>query len=155
MAWVGGMMCSLAYWIGSQASAVVSTRSAMVGSIGAYVSVVDYHRMLANAGIEVKVFTNKEGTFKAAGMPGAPITSEHAAEFSREAQRSFEVFRADVLRRREGIPAEAMAGPGVRWTPGQAPGLGGCSRGLQLRPIGGPPFGSPTLKSGRHAIGRD
>jgi hypothetical protein len=25
------------------------------------------------AGIEVKVFTNKEGTYKAAGMPGAPV----------------------------------------------------------------------------------
>jgi len=110
VAWVGGMMCSLAYWIGSQASAVMSTRSAMVGSTGAYVSVVDFHRMLANAGIEVKVFTNKEGTFKAAGMPGAPVTDDHAAEFTRQAQRTFDVFRADVLRAREGVPADAMQG---------------------------------------------
>lgn len=108
--WVGGMMCSLAYWIGSQAQAVVSTRSAMVGSIGAYVSVVDYHRMLANAGIEVKVFTNKEGTFKAAGMPGTEITSDHAAEFTRQAQRSFDLFRADVLRSRDNVPASVMEG---------------------------------------------
>jgi len=28
VAWVGGMMCSLAYWIGSQAKAVISARSA-------------------------------------------------------------------------------------------------------------------------------
>ncbi|MCZ7636760.1 MAG: S49 family peptidase [Verrucomicrobia bacterium] len=82
----------------------------MVGSIGAYVSVVDFHRMLANAGIEVKVFTNKEGTFKAAGMPGAPINDDHAAEFTRQAQRSFDVFRADVLRTREGVPDDAMQG---------------------------------------------
>ena len=70
----------------------------MVGSLGAYVSVVDFHRMLANAGIEVKVFRNKEGTYKAAGMPGAPISDEHEAEFTRQAQRSFDLFRADVLR---------------------------------------------------------
>ena len=108
--WVGGMMCSLAYWIGSQSKAVISARSAMVGSIGAYVSVVDYHRMLANAGIEVRVFTNKEGTFKAAGMPGSEITGEHAAEFTRQAQRSFDVFRADVLRARLNVPEEAMQG---------------------------------------------
>ncbi len=112
--WAGGMMCSLAYWIGSQAKAVVSTRSAMVGSIGAYVSVVDFHRMLANAGIEVKVFRNKEGTFKAAGMPGAPITDEHAAEFTRQAQRSFDLFRADVLRPGTTFPLRD-AGPGLRW----------------------------------------
>jgi len=108
--WAGGMMCSLAYWIGSQSGAVIATRSAMVGSIGAYVSVVDYHRMLSNAGIEVKVFRNKEGTFKAAGMPGAAITDEHAAEFTRQAQRSFDVFRADVLRARNGIPEDSMQG---------------------------------------------
>ena len=106
VAWAGGMMCSLAYWIGSQAKAVISTRSSMVGSIGAYVSVVDFHRMLANAGIEVKVFTNKEGAYKAAGMPGAPVSDEHAAEFTRQAQRSFDVFRADVLRARANVPAE-------------------------------------------------
>jgi len=108
--WAGGMMCSLAYWIGSQAKAVISSRSAMVGSIGAYVSVVDYHRMLANAGIEVKVFTNKEGTFKAAGMPGAEITADHAGEFTRQAQRTFDLFRADVLRSRDNVPATAMQG---------------------------------------------
>ena len=78
--WAGGMMCSLAYWIGSQASAVISSRSAMVGSIGAYVSVVDFHRMLANAGIEVKVFTNKEGTYKAAGTRGKPSSARPAAK---------------------------------------------------------------------------
>jgi signal peptide peptidase SppA len=110
VAWAGGMMCSLAYWIGSQAKAVVASRSAMVGSIGAYVSVVDFHRMLANAGIEVKVFTNKEGTYKAAGMPGAPVSDEHAAEFTRQAQRSFDLFRADVLRARLNVPASVMQG---------------------------------------------
>jgi len=108
--WAGGTMCSLAYWIGSQSKAVVASRSALVGSIGAYVSVVDYHRMLANAGIEVRVFTNKEGAFKAAGMPGAEITADHASEFTRQAQRAFDVFRADVLRAREGIPEGAMQG---------------------------------------------
>ncbi len=82
----------------------------MVGSIGAYVSVVDFHRMLANAGIEVKVFTNKEGTFKAAGMPGAPVTDDHAAEFTRQAQRTFDVFKGDIQRARSSIPAEAMQG---------------------------------------------
>jgi hypothetical protein len=50
--WVGGMMCSLAYWIGSQAGAVVATRS---------------------AGIEVKVFRNKEGTSRLRECPERPL----------------------------------------------------------------------------------
>ncbi|MCZ7635744.1 MAG: S49 family peptidase [Verrucomicrobia bacterium] len=110
VAWTGGMMCSLAYWIGSQADAVVAARSAMIGSIGAYVSLVDFHRMLISAGIEVKVFRNAEGTFKAAGIPGTEIPREHAEEFQRSAQRAFETFRADVLRARPGIGAESMRG---------------------------------------------
>lgn len=108
--WTGGTMCSLAYWIGSQSKAVVASRSSLVGSIGAYVSVVDFHRMLANAGIEVRVFTNKEGAFKAAGMPGAEVTADHESEFTRQAQRAFDVFRADVLRGRPTIPDDAMQG---------------------------------------------
>ena len=108
--WSGGVMCSLAYWIGSQSTAVLASRSALVGSIGAYVTVVDFHRMLSNAGVEVRVFRNKEGTFKAAGMPGAAVTDEHAAEFTRQAQRSFDVFQADVLRARPNVPATAMQG---------------------------------------------
>jgi signal peptide peptidase SppA len=110
VAWAGGMMCSLAYWIGSQAKAVVASRSAMVGSIGAYVSVIEFHRMLANAGVEVKVFRNKEGIHKAAGMPGTPVSDEHAAEFTRQAQRSFDLFRADVQRSRNNVPASVMQG---------------------------------------------
>jgi signal peptide peptidase SppA len=110
VAWAGGMMCSLAYWIGSQADAVIAARSAMVGSIGAYLSLVDYHRMLEQAGIEVRVFRNAEGTFKGAGIPGAAITPDQAEEFQRGAQRAFDVFRADVLRARPGIAADAMRG---------------------------------------------
>src|SRR5690606_39031339 len=110
VAWTGGMMCSLTYWIGSQAQAGVSGRSAMVGRIGAYVSVIDFSRMRANECIEVKVFTNEEGTFKAAGMPGAEVTADHAAEFTRQAQRTFDLFRTDVLRASDNVPASAMQG---------------------------------------------
>jgi protease-4 len=110
VAWAGGLMCSLAYWIGSQADTVLAARSAQVGSIGAYLSVVDVSRMLESAGVQVRVFRNAEGTFKGAGLPGAPISDEHAAEFTRGAQRAFDTFRADVLRARPGVGAEAMRG---------------------------------------------
>lgn len=110
VAWAGGMMCSLAYWIGSQADAVIASRSSLVGSIGAYVSLVDWSRMLANAGVEVRVFRNAEGVFKGAGLPGAPITDDHAAEFTRGAQRAFDVFRRDLIRARPGIADDALRG---------------------------------------------
>ena len=43
-------------------------------------------------------------------MPGAPISDEHAAEFTRQAQRSFDLFRSDVLRARDNVPATVMQG---------------------------------------------
>jgi ClpP class serine protease len=43
-------------------------------------------------------------------MPGTPISADHAAEFTRQAQRSFELFRADVLRTRDNVPASVMQG---------------------------------------------
>lgn len=110
VAWTGGMMCSLAYWIGSQADSVIASRSAMVGSIGAYIAVADYSRMLENAGITVHVFRNAEGTFKGAGIPGAPIADDHAAEFQRSAQRAFDMFARDVRRQRGAVADSAMRG---------------------------------------------
>ena len=50
------------------------------------------------------------GPFKRGGMRGAETTADHAAEFARQAQRTFDLFRADVLKVRDNVPATAMQG---------------------------------------------
>lgn len=109
VAWSGGMMASLAYWIGSQATQVVASRSATVGSVGAFATFVDYSRFLANAGIEVEVFRNKQGTFKGAGVMGTSLTDQHREQIQARIESSFAEFKNDIKRKRP-IHDDSMRG---------------------------------------------
>jgi signal peptide peptidase SppA len=110
VAFTGGLMASAAYWIGSQATEIVATRSARVGSIGVYAAYYDYSARLAAMGIKLEVFTNKEGTYKAAGLGGSQLTEQQRDLIQAQVQEDFDEFKATVLKARPGIPAEAMQG---------------------------------------------
>lgn len=60
VAFTDGMMASAAYWLGSQADAVVASTSAQVGSIGVYIPWADQTRRYEAAGVKVGVVKNKE-----------------------------------------------------------------------------------------------
>ncbi len=102
-------MASLAYWIGSQARAIVASRSAIVGSIGVFTTVTDYTQYLAAAGIKVEVIKNKEADYKAAGVPGTSLTDAQRSYLQDSVQASFQEFQAAVTLKRR-IEAAAMRG---------------------------------------------
>jgi len=110
VAWSGGMMASLAYWIGSQAGSVVASRSAIVGSIGAFSAHFDYTKFLESLGIKVEIFKNSEGTFKAAGAFGTALTDEQRNHIQGRIQASFAEFKRAVTSARAGVHDEAMRG---------------------------------------------
>lgn len=110
VAWTGGLMASLAYWAGSQATEIVASRSATVGSIGVYIAALDVSKRYESAGVKVDLFKNKEGAFKAAGVPGTSLSETQREHFQARAQAGFEEFKAAVLAKRPGVPAEAMRG---------------------------------------------
>lgn len=68
-AYIEGMGCSAAYWLPSQASRMVAHRTAMIGSIGVRVEVIDVSE--AEAGAGVKVLDMVSGG--APGKRGLPI----------------------------------------------------------------------------------
>jgi signal peptide peptidase SppA len=103
------MMCSAAYWIASQAGYIVASKSSIIGSIGVYSSLVDFSKYYESLGIKVEVFTNEEGTLKAAGLTGTSLTNEQRDNFQSRCQRDFDAFKAAVLTKRT-IPDEAMKG---------------------------------------------
>jgi signal peptide peptidase SppA len=107
---IGGMGASLGYLIPSQAGDVTASRAAMVGSIGAYVMHTDLSRMAERWGIKVEVFKNKEGKYKAAGVPGTSLSDDQRANFQERAQVAFDDFKGMVLEARPGISAETMQG---------------------------------------------
>lgn len=109
--WSGGDIASLAYLIGSQAKdCVVTSASGRVGSIGTYTYHVDASQAYANNGLKVEVIRNKEGTFKASGVFGTPLTDEQRSQIQAGVDKHFGDFKRTVLRARPDVPEDAMRG---------------------------------------------
>lgn len=81
VAYVSDMAASAAYWVASQCDAVLTSSTAMIGSIGAYMVVEDTSRMYENRGIKVEVI--KSANFKGSGTDGTTITEPQKAEWRR------------------------------------------------------------------------
>ncbi len=105
-------MASAAYWLGSQAEAIVATESARVGSIGVYMALLDESVAYTQAGFKQELF--KSGKFKGMGMPGVPLTDDQRELLQRSVNDIFEDFRDTVLNQRPDVPADAMEGQTFR-----------------------------------------
>jgi signal peptide peptidase SppA len=110
VAWTGGMMASLAYWIGSQATEVIASRSAVVGSIGVFAGMYDYSKLFEEAGIKVELFKNREATFKASGFPGTSLSEEQRGQIQSSIQATFAEFRDAVVSARPAVGDDSMRG---------------------------------------------
>ncbi len=108
IAYTCGMMASGAYWICSQASAIYTTKLAIVGSIGCYHAVYDYSAMYATAGIKVDLI--KSGAFKGVGVAGAPISEAAKVEMQAKVDKVGMEFRAAVSSARPQVKPEVMDG---------------------------------------------
>lgn len=105
-----GMMASAAYWVGAQASEIIASTSASVGSIGVYIPWQDTSKRAEAAGVKTGVVTNTGGTFKGMGYPGTSYTPEQMAHLQAKADELFAMFRGDVTSARRGIKPDAMQG---------------------------------------------
>lgn len=114
VAHTGGLMCSLAYLIGSQADEVIATRGATVGSIGVIASWPDITGYLEKLGVKMEVFTNAEGKFKGAGTPGKPLTEAQREDMQARMDAIFADFRDTVRSKRPNVPDSAMRGQVMR-----------------------------------------
>jgi capsid assembly protease len=110
VAYTGGMMASLAYLIASQADEIVASSSAAVGSLGAILSVMDVTKLLADRGIKVEVFRNKEAKYKGIGTPGTSMNDAQREHLQARADAGFAAFRDMVLAKRKDVPDSAMQG---------------------------------------------
>ncbi len=109
VAHVGGTSASLAYLLTSQARQIVAGRGSNVGSLGAYITVVDASRHLGQRGIEFKTYANKEGDLK--GMAEhTPLTTQQQNFLQSRAQQTFDQMRNMVETARGVLKPEAMRG---------------------------------------------
>lgn len=105
VAYTETLMCSAAMWIGAQATMIVATPSARVGSIGVYRTWLDDSAANEKDGLRRELF--EAGKHKAAGL--RPITEEERAIFQREVDAIHEQFKAEVRNFRT-VPDEACEG---------------------------------------------
>lgn len=109
VAFTDGMMASAAYFVGSQASVVLGTKSSNVGSIGTVLGFYDVTKMLEQWGVKAEVFTNADSPLKATGWPGKELTDEQRAYLQQRVDVSGMDFKATVLAKRS-VDPKAMQG---------------------------------------------
>lgn len=99
--------CSAALWLASQATAFYSTGSAQVGSVGAYIALLDETRRMELAGDKMNVIA--AGKFKTMGASFKAMTDEERAMFQARVDAITMAFKSAVTARRT-IAAENLEG---------------------------------------------
>lgn len=101
--YVNGQMCSAAYWIGSAADKIYTTKSSVVGSIGVYTVAQDYTVMDHNRGIKIEVIS--AGKHKAVGHPDKHLSRDDISIIQARINDFYELF-IDAVERNRSISRE-------------------------------------------------
>lgn len=108
VAFTDSMMASAAYWLGAGASAIFASQSASVGSIGVYMAFLDESRAYEMQGLKMELIKN--GKYKAAGIPGIPLSDEQRDRLQGSVDQVATWFKGFVSKHRETVQAETMEG---------------------------------------------
>ena len=106
-AFIDVMACSAGYWLASQADKITANPSAIVGSVGVYMAILDASRMMEDEGLRLQMI--KAGKFKDLGSSHRPLTDEETAMLQADVDKLHANFRAAVNAKRT-IPNEATEG---------------------------------------------
>lgn len=104
---VSGMAASAAYWLAAQSDRIYATRGSSVGSIGVLSTVIDDHRRLEQAGVDVRYVTSVEGKV-GAGAPGKATTHRDLNQVKAEVDAWHGRF-IDAVAAGRGVPREEAA----------------------------------------------
>jgi signal peptide peptidase SppA len=110
VAHVAGMGASLAYLVASQASAIVASPSASVGSIGVIAMHADMTGLYEQLGIKLEVFRNTAGTLKAPGAYGTSLTDEQRTHIQSGVDAVHKIFVDTVKAARPQVKTGSMKG---------------------------------------------
>lgn len=94
IAFTDSLCASAAYYIASGCQQILSTRSAIVGSVGVVMSMINYAEAYEEMGIEHNIFVT--GSFKAMGNPALKLTDEQKTWAQNHVDETFADFRAAV-----------------------------------------------------------
>ena len=120
-AYVDACACSAAYYIASQADQITAAPSAVLGSIGVYLALLDETRALEMDGYKVELM--KAGKFKAMGASFKPLTDEERAMFQASVEEIYAQFTGAVRSARPQVSDETMQGQTFTGAKARAAGL--------------------------------
>lgn len=106
-AYAGDLMCSAAYWIGSQAKEIGTQASAMIGSIGVIMTHVDWSGYDEQTGIDVTYLT--AGHFKALGNAHESLSDEARDYLQQQLDDVYDLFLGAVATGRGVSREKALA----------------------------------------------
>ncbi len=127
-AFTRGTMCSGAYALACACDGIFATKSARVGNIGVYTTVMDLSGLAEKAGIKVKVFSS--GPIKGMATPGTALTAEQEMFLKQNVINMANVFFNHVREYRAAIGDADMGGQFYQ-------GEEACDRGFVDSIIGG------------------
>lgn len=107
VAYSSAQICSAAYALGAQCDAMFAAGSAMVGSLGTILAVLDSSRFAEMAGLKLEVF--RSGDLKSAPQPGEPLTDEVRAFYQQRLDEHHSRFLA-LLSHRPQVDVAALRG---------------------------------------------
>jgi signal peptide peptidase SppA len=107
-AFTRGTMCSGAYALACACDGIFATKSARVGNIGVYTTIMDLTGVAEKAGIKVKVFAS--GPIKGMATPGTPLTAEQEMFLKQNVVNMANVFYSHVRQTRGSITDADMGG---------------------------------------------
>lgn len=97
-AYIAGMACSAGYYLASQADLISAGDSAIVGSIGVYIAVLDASRWYQDEGLNVQVL--KAGEYKTMGAQWRALTDAEKSYLQAGVDECYADFKAAVTRLR-------------------------------------------------------
>lgn len=107
-AFVNAMACSAGYYIASAADHIAAAPSAIVGSIGVYMAMLDASRWYENEGLKINVMQG--GKWKTMGAEWKPLTDEERAKLQAGVDALHVQFKAAVNEKRPQVAVSTMEG---------------------------------------------
>lgn len=104
------LMASAAAWIGMNASEVVASKSAGVGSVGVYMTHVDRSKAYEQAGVKVRILS--AGKHKAEGHDHEPLSAEAEAHLMERINEVYGWMVRDIAKGRGVSPERVRGGYG-------------------------------------------
>ena len=100
VAFCADMACSAAYAIASSCDTIIGTQTCDTGHIGVLHTFLDLNKALDNEGVKFHYVVAPEGSHKADGHLGTPITKDMLERSQKEANETYEIFVNVVQRGR-------------------------------------------------------